>query len=528
RLVVFAFVFFFSSRRRHTRFSRDWSSDVCSSDLELPDPGTDNAVDACNTDNAFNLFNALGGTPDAGGVWTDEDGSGAPIAGDIVDLTSLTAGDYDFRYTITTAPCAPVFATVTVTVIEAPDAGADNTVDACNSETAFDLFASLNGTPDAGGAWADLSGSGATITGNTVDLTGLAAGSYQFEYTVLGTAPCANATAVVTVDVTELPDPGTDNAVDACNTDNAFNLFNALGGTPDAGGVWTDEDGSGAPITGDLVDLTGLPAGDYDFRYTITTAPCAPVFATVTVTVIEAPDAGADNTVDACNSETAFDLFASLNGTPDAGGTWTDLSGSGATITGDEVDLTTLAAGSYQFQYTVTGTAPCANATAVVTVNVTELPDPGTDNAVDACNTDNAFNLFNALGGTPDAGGVWTDEDGSGAPITGDLVDLTGLPAGDYDFRYTITTAPCAPVFATVTVTVIEAPDAGADNTVDACNSETAFDLFASLNGTSDAGGAWADLSGSGATITGNTVDLTGLAAGSYQFEYTVLGTAPC
>src|SRR5690606_41175408 len=25
----------FSSRRRHTRFSRDWSSDVCSSDLNL-------------------------------------------------------------------------------------------------------------------------------------------------------------------------------------------------------------------------------------------------------------------------------------------------------------------------------------------------------------------------------------------------------------------------------------------------------------------------------------------------------------
>src|SRR5690606_20136364 len=28
------FSFFFSSRRRHTRFSRDWSSDVCSSDLD--------------------------------------------------------------------------------------------------------------------------------------------------------------------------------------------------------------------------------------------------------------------------------------------------------------------------------------------------------------------------------------------------------------------------------------------------------------------------------------------------------------
>src|SRR2546422_1834678 len=31
--ILFLFFFFFSSRRRHTRCSRDWSSDVCSSDL---------------------------------------------------------------------------------------------------------------------------------------------------------------------------------------------------------------------------------------------------------------------------------------------------------------------------------------------------------------------------------------------------------------------------------------------------------------------------------------------------------------
>src|SRR3712207_8509392 len=36
--------FFFSSRRRHTRYWRDWSSDVCSSDLkeEQPDAPVDN------------------------------------------------------------------------------------------------------------------------------------------------------------------------------------------------------------------------------------------------------------------------------------------------------------------------------------------------------------------------------------------------------------------------------------------------------------------------------------------------------
>src|ERR1039458_5935078 len=43
------FVFFwgcvvFSSRRRHTRCLSDWSSDVCSSDLMVNEPGLDEAV----------------------------------------------------------------------------------------------------------------------------------------------------------------------------------------------------------------------------------------------------------------------------------------------------------------------------------------------------------------------------------------------------------------------------------------------------------------------------------------------------
>src|SRR2546427_4200057 len=34
-MIGYCFFFFFSSRRRHTRFDCDWSSDVCSSDLDL-------------------------------------------------------------------------------------------------------------------------------------------------------------------------------------------------------------------------------------------------------------------------------------------------------------------------------------------------------------------------------------------------------------------------------------------------------------------------------------------------------------
>src|SRR5258707_9599074 len=39
------FFFFFSSRRRHTRYWRDWSSDVCSSDLTIMDPKTGKTYD---------------------------------------------------------------------------------------------------------------------------------------------------------------------------------------------------------------------------------------------------------------------------------------------------------------------------------------------------------------------------------------------------------------------------------------------------------------------------------------------------
>src|SRR5256884_1551917 len=43
------FMFFFSSKRRHTRCSRDWSSDVCSSDLYMHIRGHGDPVSLAQT-----------------------------------------------------------------------------------------------------------------------------------------------------------------------------------------------------------------------------------------------------------------------------------------------------------------------------------------------------------------------------------------------------------------------------------------------------------------------------------------------
>src|SRR5699024_10492025 len=79
-LVCTLFFFFFSSRRRHTRSKRDWSSDVCSSDLDLRvraagaeadlhcaqrlQPLAENILAAAQyTPNTGELDPSLGGTP---------------------------------------------------------------------------------------------------------------------------------------------------------------------------------------------------------------------------------------------------------------------------------------------------------------------------------------------------------------------------------------------------------------------------------------------------------------------------------
>src|SRR5690606_40368254 len=72
--------FFFSSRRRHTRFSRDWSSDVCSSDLALVATGRADVM----LDPVLSPWDAAALVPiieEAGGVFTDLDGRRTHLGG---------------------------------------------------------------------------------------------------------------------------------------------------------------------------------------------------------------------------------------------------------------------------------------------------------------------------------------------------------------------------------------------------------------------------------------------------------------
>src|SRR5437764_4228411 len=61
------FFFFFSSRRRHTRYIGDWSSDVCSSDLERPRNALHHAA-AHRHFRALRRYSLIGNHHDLAGV----------------------------------------------------------------------------------------------------------------------------------------------------------------------------------------------------------------------------------------------------------------------------------------------------------------------------------------------------------------------------------------------------------------------------------------------------------------------------
>src|SRR5206468_5542234 len=78
--------FFFSSRRRHTRSDRDWSSDVCSSDLAF-DIRTRGL--ACVVGNDPTLSIEVVGLREAGEAVAPEDRSATVADGHVVDAVLL-------------------------------------------------------------------------------------------------------------------------------------------------------------------------------------------------------------------------------------------------------------------------------------------------------------------------------------------------------------------------------------------------------------------------------------------------------
>jgi len=426
-------------------------------------------------------------------------------------------GNYNVNTTITltnVALPAPLNCSQTlddtkiISVSQPPIAGSNTAVRICGSSPPIDLFLLLGPTAQTGGIWLPALASGTGIFNPAVDLPG------QYQYIVNGTIPCPNAVATVGISIEAPVNAGSDAVQNFCSNQDPVDLFTLLGPNAQLGGIWSPTLSSGTGVFNPGVDTAQT------YTYTVRgTFPCSDDLATVAISITPGPDAGLPGNADFCVNSAPADLFSSLNGTPQVGGTWSPPLASGTGVFNPAVDT----AGIYT--YTFEGNQPCDDDTATVTVTINPIPDAGENGvAPQLCSNFPAVDLFAFLNGTPQMGGVWTPTLASGTGIFNPQVDPSGI------YTYTVGSTLCQRDFATVTVNVTRSPNAGGLNApllINACVTNTAVNLFTGLNSTQDAGGIWTDANGLPVSNIFNAATATG--SGPFLFTYTVTGgVSPC
>lgn len=94
---------------------------------------------------------------------------------------------------------------ITISIDQASDAGADSSAIFCNVNDSIDLNTLSTGS--GGGAWSETTSSGQFNTSTAIfDYSALTPGLYDFEYMLLGTGACPNDTANFQITVNQEPD----------------------------------------------------------------------------------------------------------------------------------------------------------------------------------------------------------------------------------------------------------------------------------------------------------------------------------
>ncbi|MBP7513516.1 MAG: gliding motility-associated C-terminal domain-containing protein [Flavobacteriales bacterium] len=294
--------------------------------------------------------------------------------------------------------------------------------------------------------WTGAPGSTITFNGDTATFTADSPGVYNFNYNVLDNFGCPyDTTITVTINDPFTVDAGPDGVI--CNDPLQLNAM-VVGSTQDC--EWTLEmndsgwDGwNGASLT---ITVDGVP----------TVYSCAGNFQSISIPITAGDEITLTYAPGAWEWEVSYTLMDDMGNTifddgpnPLVGLVWTGQATCGGeggmtwewtpteglsdpTIPDPTVVVTS------ETEFTVsawpTGHPVCA-ASDQVTITLDPGLDPGNDSLVIVCATPPSFDLITMLGGTPNPGGVWTDENGNVVPDTfNPMVDAAGI------YTYTVTT----------------------------------------------------------------------------------------
>ena len=222
-------------------------------------------------------------------------------------------------------------------------------------------------------------------TGNPITVTPNVTTTYSFQ-SIEGAGGClttyvnqnpTNSPVIITINVNPSPNAGNDYSLNVCSDDvNTYDLENLIGPGQDLTGYWTNSNNNQLPANPNFTfDPQSMAGGNY--TYTVVAAPCPDAVATVTINLENPPFSGFANNQSVCvndyNSGSLYDLDNLItNGDPV--GVWSI----GGTIISSQINPATYGVGTHQFDYTVFGIPPCANATTSTDLIVNPSPEVNT------------------------------------------------------------------------------------------------------------------------------------------------------
>ncbi|MBK8471971.1 MAG: hypothetical protein IPL33_07255 [Sphingobacteriales bacterium] len=514
----------------------------------------------CNTAGGANPtsidLNDLLLSGDDSGTWADTDNSGATGNANNLNFEGVAPGSYTFTYTTNSAiaPCVDISPTVSIIVEDCncPSVAINTApISLCTTAATYDLSTLLQTTE--AGTWSISNapaGATAAITGNNFNGNGSAAGIYTLLYTLSVAPPAGCPTTSQTLDITlnAAPEAGTDAEQSICNNDNnIINLLTLLGPNADTGGIWALTSGTTIPNAFDaangIFNPQSHPAADLVFTYTVSgNTPCPNDAASITLHIAATPNATVNTTVQTCNTIAGGSAVNLSNNVSNAVGipTWVDIDASGASGTPPNLNFDSVAAGSYDFGYTLSDpTGICPAFTATVTVNVAECicADISLQTPPIQCQTSGTVDLLDLLN-TPQTGTFdITNAPVGSNPVTQGLDDvllINNSDAGDYTITFTLATPPpgCPNTSTTILTLSPAAPEAGIGSTTTICNNTAAPLILSDYVSGEQNGGNWIPISGTpdaGAFDAANaTLDANGHTPGNLVFAYVQSGIAPC
>ncbi|HJQ23958.1 MAG TPA: HYR domain-containing protein, partial [Blastocatellia bacterium] len=311
--------------------------------------------------------------------------------------------------------------------------------------------------------------------------------------------PCASSSADVVITITQ---PPTMASTGGAQTICAGSTTAGLGGNPPTSGtgMWSIVSGGTGTFspnasTGNATFTPTSGAGTYVLRWTISNPPCTASFADVTITAKQPPTA----TVGANQTICALATTAGLGGNLPAGGAtgqWSVVSGGTGTFSPNATTPNATfthqsGSGPIVLRWTVAN-PPCADATADVTISITQPPTQAT---VGPSQTIAPGGTTAGLGGnSPKVGsGQWSivtagaagTFNPNAATPNATFTHISG--SGQIVLRWTIANPPCPAATAEVTIQIGVAPQITcpaspvmANAATGACSANVSFNVTAS------------------------------------------------